>query len=86
MTDQEREILVHRLVGGWALDYHVLMPSGALDVIEHRLVAYFCDIERDAARQEREQCVAICRALADTWPVMSAERQVLCQVSDLLLT
>jgi hypothetical protein len=59
MTDQEREILIHRLIGGWALDYHVLMPSGALDVIEHRLFVYFQDSECATAKQERERCATL---------------------------
>lgn len=66
MNDQELEILIHRIVGGWAIDYHVLMTAPALDAIETHLFEQSSIAIRaavsDARRSERERCAAVADA------------------------
>lgn len=72
MSDQELEILIHRIVGSWAIDYRVLMAPPALDAIEYHLFEQFTDAIRAAASEariaERERCVAAVQAARANYP------------------
>lgn len=45
------DVFVHRLIGGWAIEYRVLMTTEALEAIEQRIAA--------AIIAEREHCATI---------------------------
>lgn len=55
MTEQEIEILVHRAIGSWAIDYRVPLTQAALDAIEGTLQQLITNIiQRERERCERE--------------------------------
>lgn len=58
--DKELEILIHQLVGGWAIEHRMWMTDAALTEIERRIAlalnAVECATAERVRAEEREAC------------------------------
>ncbi len=54
MSNEPLDLFVHRIVGAWALKYHILMTQDALDAIESCLIDAFRAVKEPGGVDYRE--------------------------------